>query len=406
MILSTRLALRRASASNNKESSTKQKRQHFQLIFCSVVAVAIFAFSRYTTSGSHGVNYNHLVSLMVEQAETADQSYTRNLETRSGSAPPPPQPLRASPAAEPKSEHFSNDRASSPLQPAQHSLHPKWKLWHEMTPTQQEEALLEVKPYLQKYGAMIGRKHFQLHIPRDQVCDLFVPGSDHRLCGPPPPKPCYFFSFGINNDPSYDIKLADEWGCRGFAADPTIVHPSQLHPLVTFHNLALTTLRANEEKLVRPEENWWYTSMPALRKFLKLDYVDIMKIDCEGCEIALSRDILSEDPTFLGHVGQMTIETHVTKAWINSTEELYYFGLLFPLLEEAGFTMVSSMVFGCNNRHEKYGCMPQFHEWGFSCGLGPSRKKAWSCHDFLFVKKDHAYYNKDQKDTHVVSRSS
>lgn len=341
-----------------------------------LLAVALFAVNIINQSN---VDYNGLISMLPEHTEkiptrSDHRQYARHLQ-------------------EQVAEDCQQSSAVSLNEPAAHSLHPKWKLWHEMTESEQEQALLDIKPYLQRYGEAIGRNHFKLHIPKEQVCDLFVPGSDHRLCGPPPPQPCTFMSFGINDDPSYDIKLAETWGCRGFAADPTIVHPSKLHPLVTFHNLGLTTLRANEEKLVRAEEEWWYTSMPSLRKFLKLDHVDIMKIDCEGCEIALSRDILAEDPSFFTYIDQMTIETHVTKAWINSTEELYYFGLLFPLLEEAGFTMVSSMVFGCNNRHEKYGCMEEFGEWGFSCGLGPNRKKAWSCHDFLFVKTDKAYKN-------------
>ncbi|CAB9501427.1 expressed unknown protein [Seminavis robusta] len=306
----------------------------------------------------------------------------------------PMQPA-ATPAAS-VSSVASVSLASKPTQPisfdpSTKSLHPKWKLWNEMNQEQQKQAIQDIAPYLKKYGRMIHLKAFKLHIPQDKVCELFVPGSDHRLCGPAPPKPCTFMSFGINNDPSYDIKLADTWGCRGFAADPTIVHPSKLHPLVTFHNFGLTTLRPNEEKLVRPEEEWWYTSMPALRKFLKLDYVDIMKIDCEGCEVALARDILAEDPTFFEHIGQLTIETHVTKAWIETYEELYYFGLQFPLLEEAGFVMVTSMVFGCNVKHERYGCMPELRDWGFACGLGPAKKVARSCHDFLWVKKEKAY---------------
>ncbi|CAB9501426.1 expressed unknown protein [Seminavis robusta] len=281
--------------------------------------------------------------------------------------------------------------------PSPKSLHPKWKLWHEMNKEQQEQAIKDIEPYVRKYGKKMGRAPFSLHIPRDQVCELFVPGSDHRLCGPAPPKPCTFMSFGINNDPSYDIKLANTWGCRGFAADPTIVHPSKLHPLVTFHNFGLTTLRPNEEKMVRPEEEWWYTSMPALRKFLKLDYIDIMKIDCEGCEVALARDILAEDPTFFEHIGQLTIETHVTKAWIETYEELYYFGLQFPLLEEAGFVMVTSMVFGCNIKHERFYCMDELRDWGFACGLGPAKKVAKSCHDFLWVKKEKAYRNEETR---------
>jgi hypothetical protein len=65
-----------------------------------------------------------------------------------------------------------------------------------------------------------------------------------------------------------------------------------------------------------------------------MEYVDIVKLDCEGCEIAFTRDILTEDPKFLERVGQITIETHATKAWINTTEQLYYFALIFPLVRD------------------------------------------------------------------------
>jgi hypothetical protein len=108
--------------------------------------------------------------------------------------------------------------------------------------------------------------------------------------------------------------------------------------------------------------------LTGILKFFKMDYLDIVKVsecgghcmcevgfldhfqfvpiynshvppplhsdqlDCEGCEIAFTRDILAEDPSFLSKVGQISIETHVTKAWINTTEQLYYFSLLFPLV--------------------------------------------------------------------------
>ena len=43
--------------------------------------------------------------------------------------------------------------------------------------------------------------------------------------------------------------------------------------------------------------------------------------DCEGCEFAFARDILREDPDFLKHVDQLSIETHVSKAWMTTREQ-------------------------------------------------------------------------------------
>ena len=59
----------------------------------------------------------------------------------------------------------------------------------------------------------------------------------HMLCDNPPPKreTCWFYSFGIQKDYSFDTDLADQWGCLGFAADPTVVHPSQLHQIGRAH---------------------------------------------------------------------------------------------------------------------------------------------------------------------------
>jgi hypothetical protein len=262
----------------------------------------------------------------------------------------------------------------------------KWRLWHDMTPEEQKESLQRISVYVKKYGALMQREQSKFHYKCETK--LFGKGGEHMLCGPAPKLPCYFVSFGINKDPSFDLMLAEEWKCRGFAADPTVTHQSKLHPLVTFHNLGLTTLYPNEEKN-NTEEEWWYTSMPELRKFLKLDYIDIVKLDCEGCEISFSRDIIAEDPDFLKHVGQISIETHASRAWIDTHEALYYFGLLFALLEEAGFELVWSSVFRCNKRHERYGCLPEFNEWGFSCGENPPLVTfGKSCHDFLFLRVD------------------
>lgn len=152
-------------------------------------------------------------------------------------------------------------------------------------------------------------------------------------------------------------------------------------------------LADNEERQVNKgsEEEWWVTSMPKLRFFLGVEHINIVKLDCEGCEYALARDMLREDPDFLKHVDQISIETHVSKAWLTTREQMYYLGMHFALLEEAGFVLEWSEVFGCNRRHEYPGCIPEINQTGFPCGYDPwpGRKyavKGRSCHDFLWKR--------------------
>ena len=46
-------------------------------------------------------------------------------------------------------------------------------------------------------------------------------------------------------------------------------------------------LVSNEERQVNKgsQEEWWVTSMPKLRYWLGVEHVNIIKLDCEGCEV-------------------------------------------------------------------------------------------------------------------------
>jgi hypothetical protein len=159
-------------------------------------------------------------------------------------------------------------------------------MWEEMNESEQQKTLKSLYPLLNKYGRMLtkdakkGGKYTGLETKHGN-CTKAIFGPLHNLCGPAPdPNNCVFFSFGINDDPTFDIEIADTWGCRGFAGDPTVTHPSKLHPRVTFHNFAAMLVEDNDERKRDKggSSQWWYTSMPQLRKFLKVDYVDIIKV--------------------------------------------------------------------------------------------------------------------------------
>ena len=206
-------------------------------------------------------------------------------------------------------------------------------------------------------------------------CPLVRFGSEwghHTLCNYKPAESCQFYSFGISNDYSFDTDLAQKWGCHGFAADPTVIHPSKLHPNVTFHSIGAKMRAASPFHIV--------TSMPALRKWLGHSHVTVLKMDCEGCEYSLGEDIALEDPAFFTHVDQFAVEVHVSKHWLETQNALYSLGLLFYFLEEAGLRLQHAEILGCDPKKERIGCMDELVEMDYPCGLGKS------CHNYLFAR--------------------
>ena len=272
------------------------------------------------------------------------------------------------------------------LKPSPNSLHPKWKLWHDMSSDQQMSALEELHVYFQKYGHMIGLYWQKEHLKEEEICPLVDKKTfSNDLCEIPPSESCNFLSFGTAGDGKFESNLGSKFKCRGFATGLIHSKPSKLGPTVSFQNLGLTTLReTNEEKPV------WNTSIPVVQKFLGLEHADVLRLDCEGCEIALTRDVLTQDPSFFNRYDQISVKKHASKAFVDSEEELYYFGLMFPLLEEAGHLLVTSKVVACKGKHETQGCRPEFNEWGYYCGKGEddAQERSRSCQDFLFAKEE------------------
>lgn len=186
----------------------------FSLGLC-IVCLFVFGLSSYFDSNSSPATDKTLLSYFGREL-SSQKTHTSDAITQSSSVATPS--IRSSPSSSLLTSNKNKD---------------DWKLWHEMTLDEQEDAFRRIKPYVEKIGKKYMMAPGKIH--KHGHCDIITlkdkTSEGHGLCGPPPTKPCNFFSFGINDDPSFDITLANQWGCRGFAADPTVDHPSKLHPL-------------------------------------------------------------------------------------------------------------------------------------------------------------------------------
>jgi len=195
----------------------------------------------------------------------------------------------------------------------------------------------------------------------------------HSLCEVTPNANCKFFSFGISTEYSFDKDLSQSARCKGIGFDPTINHNSKLDNEVWF-------LAMGANSLDRTPDSWIMTSVPGAMKWLKWPHLDVLKMDCEGCEYAIARDILEEDPDFFEKVDQAAYEFHVSKVWINTEQHIINMGKLFYLMDKAGFELITSVINPCSEKDETPGCMPKLIELGYPCGM----KKM--CQNFLFAK--------------------
>ncbi len=125
----------------------------------------------------------------------------------------------------------------------------------------------------------------------------------------------------------------------------------------------------------------WITVSPMkVMAFFGHKHLNVLKMDCEGCEYALARDVARFDPAFFTKVDQVALEVHVSNYWIKDELHLHYLGLLYHMLFVNGFTLEHATVSGCAREKELLGCQQELVAMGYPCGLGKS------CHNYLFAK--------------------
>lgn len=205
--------------------------------------------------------------------------------------------------------------------------------------------------------------------------------GEHVLCTLPEPKsPCTFYSFGINHDYSFDADFANSTRCVGFAADPTVTHPSKLHPLVYYVQMAAS--------LFDPADTADFpltATVPAVRKMLNHSHIAVLKMDCEGCEYSLARDILAQEPDFFHHVDQFAVEVHYSKTWMKSTVYLYALAALVQLLEEAGLELIHFQISGCAPARQATGLVPELEMVKLIDAIRKNGREL-HCHNYLFAR--------------------
>lgn len=180
--------------------------------------------------------------------------------------------------------------------------------------------------------------------------------------------PCYFFSFGIETDYTFDRMLHNRYNCSGYAFDPTVDYPTDLLPGVKF-------IKAGANSPVPPTTST-YHSVPKLRKQLGHPLF-ALKMDCEGCEYSLAQDILADDPDFFLSILQFSFELHLPRAFANTEEDVYSLGRLFRLLQLSGMRLVHVDDGRCGHDTQRQGCHELLDSIGFPCEPG--------CRSYLFA---------------------
>mmetsp|Transcript_48054 Transcript_48054/g.125100 ORF Transcript_48054/g.125100 Transcript_48054/m.125100 type:complete len:338 (+) Transcript_48054:3-1016(+) len=178
---------------------------------------------------------------------------------------------------------------------------------------------------------------------------------------------CNFLSYGINRDFSFDTALASH-GCRGFLFDPTVSHP--------FHITDNSVFLKVGAPLLNDTSPWASSSAASVATALALERIAVLKMDCEGCEYAISDSILCSsaepgcDRHFFDKVDQFTIEVHTLTAFAPTAEHVMGLAKLLWLLDESGLKFVLSEDGACSRNHQVTGCPEEFRAAGFDCGHG------------------------------------
>lgn len=184
---------------------------------------------------------------------------------------------------------------------------------------------------------------------------------------------CSFISIGIATDYTFDVDLHSKYDCVGLALDPTVEYPRTLSPGVTF--LKAGAHSSTEKELAYDSILW---SVPSLLHTWGAPYLNVLKMDCEGCEYQLGFNVLHDDPHFFNRVLQINIEIHLPRKYLKSEVEMRGLATLYKQLTAAGLQLVHMDDGKCSGEDQKTGCHPKLELAGIPCATG--------CRSYLFAR--------------------
>ena len=157
-------------------------------------------------------------------------------------------------------------------------------------------------------------------------------------------KGCLIYSFGIGGDARWEHYMAREYGCEGHAFDPTIrlrgLHTkrassskreSPLTPFAArapgrlfFHFSGLSTPIAAADTSLYGALNR-STLLPLSRILERLNHtsLQILKLDCEGCEWSVLSDLSAVPRAVRASVQMLVLELHLTSSMVAPTAAQY-----------------------------------------------------------------------------------
>jgi hypothetical protein len=137
---------------------------------------------------------------------------------------------------------------------------------------------------------------------------------------------CVVYSFGSRNEFSFETAVHEfNPACIVHTFDPTVAHPANRPPFVHYHHWGLGTTDAS-----KPGLGSYFTLHDIMRR-LGHDHVDVLKVDCEGCEL----DFWTLDVPD-GAVGQLQVEVHWAVNRHDNPERVHAF---FNFLSRKGFAI-------------------------------------------------------------------
>mmetsp|Transcript_22776 Transcript_22776/g.37737 ORF Transcript_22776/g.37737 Transcript_22776/m.37737 type:complete len:382 (+) Transcript_22776:112-1257(+) len=115
---------------------------------------------------------------------------------------------------------------------------------------------------------------------------------------------CVIYSIGISVRPYFDVS-ASALGCEIHMYDHTVSRVasvlSRMHRRLHFHHVGLTGKLLPTPNLI---------TLPEMAERNGHQWIDVLKIDCDGCEWQVFHLLTKSHPNFLNRVGQLLVEVH------------------------------------------------------------------------------------------------